>query len=264
MRRGGRILIILGIVLGLITAAAAFVVVSTAGAGAPAPVATTKVVIAQQNVPMRASVPAAAVTTIDWPSDSVPPGTLTDPTKVVGKLAATPIVAGQLIVPNMVIDKKVEESRKGLGSDASYIVPKGRVAVSFPINQVSGVAGALREGDTVDLLVSYDVASTAPGTAGGATKKQITQIALQNVEILRVGLWTVAVSGESAPREAQMITFLVNRQDALVLKFLRETSTEVQLALRAAGDTETVATEPVILEYVDTRFNFGGYLGRTR
>jgi hypothetical protein len=56
------------------------------------------------------------------------------------------------------------------------------------------------------------------------------------------------------------LTFLVNRQDALVLKFLRETSAEVQMALRAAGDHEIVKTEPVIIDYVDGRFGFNGML----
>ena len=60
--------------------------------------------------------------------------------------------------------------------------------------------------------------------------------------------------------DAANLTFLVTRQDAFVLKFLRETAPEVQLALRAAGDHEIVSTEPVINEYVDGRFKFNGLL----
>ena len=44
------------------------------------------------------------------------------------------------------------------------------------------------------------------------------------------------------------------------MKFLRETTSEVQMVLRAAGDHEIVKTEPVIIDYVDGRFGFTGML----
>ncbi|MBI1801019.1 MAG: Flp pilus assembly protein CpaB [Chloroflexi bacterium] len=267
MRRRGGILIVLGIVLGLITFVAALLVLSSGSGGTPA-IATTKVVIAQQNIAARVPIQPGALTLADWPSDSLPTAYFTDPAKVAGKLATTQVVVGQVLVPSMVIEKKVEESRKGLGSDASYIIPKGKVLVAFPINQVSGVAGALKEGDTVDLLVSYELPAITgqgpqiPLTAGGA-KRQVTQLALQDVEILRVGAWGGG-PGDAASKDAQNVTFLVSRQDALVLKFLRETASDIQLVLRAAGDHEIVVTEPVIIDYVDARFNMGGTLGRGR
>lgn len=266
MRRGGRILIFLGLILGLITAAAAWFVLSAAASPATgANVRMTRVVVAQQNIPAHSPIPAGALTVIDWPEDRVPDGALSDPAQAANnKLTKTNVTIGQVIVQSMLIDKKNEESRKGLGSDASFIVPAGKVAVAFPINQLTSVAAAIKEGDTVDLLVSYDLVPPTTPTgqqqSGGVTKRQVTQIALQDVEILRVGPWTTGVSGDTNAQSAPVITFLVNPQDALVLKFLRETSTEVQLALRAAGDHQVYKTEPVIIDYIDQRFNFTGTL----
>jgi len=265
MRRGGRILILLGIILGGITAVAAFFVLTTRTSAAPAVTSTHQVVVAQQNIPMHALIPAGAMLLVDWPDDvALPRGAFGNMISVTNKLSATPIEIGQVMVASMIIDKTAEENRKGLGSDAALIVPKGKVAVAFPINQISGVSAALREGDNVDLLVSYDLLA-GPGQVTGASKKQFTQVALQDVEILRMGPWTAGTAAADNSREAGNLTFLVTRQDALVLKFLRETASEVQLALRAAGDHEIVSTEPVINEYVDTRFKFNGLLtGKAR
>jgi pilus assembly protein CpaB len=263
MRRGGRILILLGLVLGLITAVAAFAVLSQSRSQAGAvQVKTVRVVIAQQNIPLHAPIPASALTLYEWPEDmQLPRNTYTDISQVSGKLTKTPIAIGQLVSADMVVDKKAEETRKGLGSDAALIIPAGKVAVAFPLNQISGVAGALKDGDTVDLLVSYDLVS-GNQVATGVTKRQVTQITLQDVEILRVGAWSAATNAnnDTGRGDASVMTFLVNRQDALVLKFLRETTTEVQMVLRAAGDHEIVKTEPVIIDYVDGRFGFTGML----
>jgi Flp pilus assembly protein CpaB len=259
MKRGGRILIILGVVLGGITAVAAFFVMSTRTSAAPAVTRTHQVVIAQQQIPIHSPIPPGAMLLVEWPDDvALPRDAFTDIISVSNKLSATPIEIGEVMVQNMIIDKKNEENRKGLGSDAALIVPKGKVAVAFPINQISGVSAALKEGDTVDLLVSYDILA-GPGQPTSASKQQVTQVALQDVEILRVGPWSTGTSSDTS-QQAGNLTFLVTRQDALVLKFLRETSSDVQLALRAAGDHEIVSTEPVITQYVDSRFKFNGML----
>jgi len=262
MRRGGQILIVLGLVLGLITGGVIWFLLAQGSGGGGTPITrTTRVVIAQQSIVQFGTIPAAAVTMYEWPDDiAIPPGALTDISQASGKIARTRISIGQIIVRDMVADKKEEETRKGLGSDASLIVPKGKVAVAFPISQISGVGASLKDGDFVDLIVSYDLVPPTGQAQSGFTRRQITQLTLQDAEILRVGQWSSAATADNSAGSASDVIFLVNRQDALVLKFLRETSTEVQLALRAAGDHEVVQTEPVIVEYIDQRFNFTGSL----
>jgi Flp pilus assembly protein CpaB len=251
----------LGLALGLITGGVIWLLLSKGGGGGTGVSRTTKVVIAQQNLAQHVPIPASAVTLFDWPDDlPVPQGAVTDIKDVSGKLSRTKLGVGQVIVKDMLAEKPFEETRKGIGSEASLIVPKGKVAVAFPIDQIRGVAAALREGDFVDLLVSYPLVPPAGQQVAGVTTRQVTQITLQDVEVLRVGPWNLPTTGDTAGREAPNVTFLVNRQDALVLKFLRETSADVQFALRAAGDHDIVQTESVIIEYVDQRFNFTGSL----
>jgi len=53
----------------------------------------------------------------------------------------------------------------------------------------------------------------------------------------------------------QVLTLEVDPQDALVLKYARETGAQLDLALRAAGDKETrFTTEAVTLQYLFERF----------
>jgi hypothetical protein len=54
--------------------------------------------------------------------------------------------------------------------------------------------------------------------------------------------------------EIEPVTLLVTPQDALVLKYLQEMGADLDLVLRAAGDTGTVLTEPVLLRYVLDRY----------
>jgi len=260
MPRSGRLLIIMGLLLGVLAMVAIVTYLNNTTRTVPPPV-LARVVVSQQNIPINTRILTGAVALADWPPESVRPDTVTDVGDVIGKLSTTSIVPGQMIVTGMVIDKAAAESTRG--STASYVIPDDKVAVAFPIDNVSGVAAALKDGDRVDLIASYDlVASSGPtqtAAASGAIKR-ITQLTLQDVEILRVGLWSTNPEAGGNQSQASIVTLLVTPQDALVLKFVRASASDVQFALRAAGNHRVFKTQPVIIDYVDQRFNFGGTL----
>ena len=259
MRRGGRVLILLGIVLGLITAGGTFLaLVSTQPQTQQIP--TKPVVIALQNIPNRTEINPQALGIQQWP-EPVPAGSSEKIEDVAGKLATVPIYQGQIILTPMYIDKaKVKESR----SNASFVIPEGKVAVAFSVSPVTGVANALQPGDTVDMLLTLSPSSlptqtvTTRTATTGTEGQPVTQLMLQDVLILQVGNWGApAPSGQqqsSAPA-GDILTLVLDRQDALTLKSATEQGS-IQLALRAAGDHKLVTTEPVTLQYLNKRFNF--------
>lgn len=262
MRRGGRILILLGIILGILTAGGTFLTLTNTTSGANPQVSTRQVVIAQQNIGERSEIPPEAVGKADWPEAFIPAGAFNNTDQVSGKLAVQPIYQGQIILPQMLIDKNtVKETR----SNASFVVPDGKVAVAFPLNTLSGVAGALQNGDTVDILLTLTPASgtrpitaTNPAQSPGGEGQPVSQLMLQDVLILNIGNWPSAAASQdnrNNPAPNTILTFALDRQDALALKSAREQG-EVELVLRRAGDHNKITTEPVNLQYLNKRFNF--------
>ncbi|MBI5305614.1 MAG: Flp pilus assembly protein CpaB [Chloroflexi bacterium] len=256
MRGGGRILVLLGLVLGMITAGGTFVVMNSSVATTEKP-ATKMVVVAQQNIAQRSEIPPEAIVLKEWPESSLPQsGTFETLDKVLGKLALVPIYPGQLILEPMIVDKTDAEKNR---SDASFLVPEGKVAVAFPMTDLSGVAGALQVGDVIDVLLTLNPGSipparTAAATTTGTEGLPATQLMLQNVQILQVGAWQVKDKNQPA---GPLLTFLLSRQDALALKSAREQGI-IELVLRPALKDKEVEfkTESVTLQYLNRRFNF--------
>jgi Flp pilus assembly protein CpaB len=160
----GRLLIILGIILGLATVGAVAVLVLGSASlgslvgGEPTPTAvvgvqeeqgipTTQVIVALQPIGRGSQFVAGSIGRRDWPANNVPPEIIADEAETIGKVAKTEIVQGQVIVRSMLADI-------GEGGDASFRVPPGQVAVAYPITRQSSVAFAIQPGDYVDILVT--------------------------------------------------------------------------------------------------------------
>lgn len=259
MRRGGRLLVFLGILLGVMTAGATFLYLYALPSN-PAPVQTRPVVIALQNIPARTQIPAGAIGTRDYPLDFITPGSFEKPDGVIGKFALQPIYQGQAIVAQMFLDTTAGGT-SGTHSNAAFLVADGKVAVAFPLTALSSVANAIQDGDTVDILLTLTPVQANPSgvrpttTSTGTEGQPATQLMLQDVQILHVGNWTP--EGAAADKSAaSFVTIVLERQDALALKAAREQGT-IEFALRHAGDHKPAATtEPVNLEYLNRRFNF--------
>jgi Flp pilus assembly protein CpaB len=299
MRRG-RIFIILGVILGLGTAVAAIILLQPPsapppGEATPEIVTTQEVVMAMQNVARGDVIVPEAVELRELEIDQVPRGAMTILDEVIGRIAIADIFQGQVIQESMIID--IEE--RWSEGQASILIPKGKVAIAFPINELSSVSYAIQAGDLVDVLISMrfievdetyqmkkpfggyveraeevpcELCMPSPSRERDQIPRPVTQLIVQDVEIMRVGTWAGAgeapppseEEGEAPPAEEEeaapppatpdYVTLLVNHQDALVLKWARESGATIDLALRAAEDHDIVTTEPVTLDYMLARF----------
>ena len=104
----------------------------------------TRIAVATQSIPFGSPLTNTNVTLTDWPAVSVPAGafaTVEEATR--HRVAIQPIVAGEPIIATRVSGT---DGRATL----SVNLPNDKVAVSIPINEVSGVAGFVRPGDLVD------------------------------------------------------------------------------------------------------------------
>lgn len=293
MRGRGRLLIILGVILGLVAAGGVLYVMMQGAQPpptAPPPevaVPTTQILVAIQNIPRGSEISADSVEFRDWPANNVPPDVIADEAELIGKVVKTDIFQGQPIVRSMLTEIVV-------GSEAAFAIPEGKVAVAFPITRFSSVGYGIEAGDHVDVLLSarfidreeekqsardtIDFRVEVMGRLAAADvesasfdlpifeakARPVTQLVVQNAGVLKVGAWATptpppAEEGAEAPPPPasvppDMVILVVSQQDALVLKYARENNFILDLALRAAGDEAPVTAEAVTLEYMIRRF----------
>lgn len=116
------------------------------------------VVIARADLPVGERIRADLIDVVSRPEDNVAViagVTFSDPEEVIGQIVKVAVSRGQEILKPMIA---LSPSDIGsLGSDLSLYVDQGRVAVAFPINELSGAAYAMRPGDKVDALMSLTV-----------------------------------------------------------------------------------------------------------
>ena len=280
MRRG-RILILLGLILAIGTAAAVYVIIQTMEPK-PEPVETVDVVVATQPIAEQESVDGR-LTIEPRPQAALPTGYLTSLDDTAGMLAAIPIRQGDIIYSELLISP-VEAMQKG---ELGKLVEPGSVAIAFPIDELSSVSYGIQPGDHVDVLMTFffidldqetqtkeplcaPLCPTAEGQQEAQLTEQLprlaTQLTLQDIEILGVGRWiqeeTSAEeqgnqSSGAEPVTVQLpeyVTLMVTPQDALVLKLAREFGASIDLAVRAQDDAQQFVTQQVTLDYILARF----------
>ena len=280
MRRG-RILILLGLILAIGTAAAVYVVVNSMESSQTAEIVLEDVVVALQPIAEEEPV-EGRIGLVAMPKDYVPDGTYRSLDGLGGMLAAGPIPQGAVIHPSMLIspEELVQEGELG------KLVEPGLVAVAFPVNELSSVSYGIRPGDHIDVLMTFfftDIdqetqiaepicAPFCPGPEGetqAALGAQIprpaAQLTLQDIEVLGVGRWAQELTPEQEEAQAEAgepvpvqlpsyITVMVTPQDALVLKLAREVQAQIELAVRAEDDEQQFTTQQVTLDYILARF----------
>jgi Flp pilus assembly protein CpaB len=170
MRRG-RLLILIALLL-VLTLAGIFLAFTLNGglfnrgagvvAATEAPIAVTattepavQIIAAGQTLQRGVVIPTEALIAIPWPTSMVPPSAITDPAQVVGTRARYTIARGEPIFSTMIVESLLQLSPTG--SDAAAQIPPGFVGISIPYNRTNGVALGVKDGDHVNVIVSWAV-----------------------------------------------------------------------------------------------------------
>lgn len=280
MRRG-RILILLGLILAIGTAAAVYVVVNSMEPSQTSEIVLEDVVVATQPIAEEELVDGR-IDLLPMPKEYIPEGAYRSLDGMSGLLAAGPIPQGAIIHPSMLISPE-DLAREG---ELGKLVEPGLVAVAFPISELSSVSYGIRPGDHIDVLMTFfftDIdqetqiaepicAPFCPGPEGetqAALGAQIprpaAQLTLQDIQVLGVGRWAQELTPEQEQAQAEAgepvpvqlpsyITVMVTPQDALVLKLAREVEARIELAVRAEDDAQLFTTQQVTLDYILARF----------
>ena len=190
-------------------------------------VAVSGVVVAAVDLPLAARLKVEDLKVIEWPADHVPPGAISDPKELVGRVLISRVLAQQPLLPGML-------AAKNAGSGLAALIPSNMRAIAVRVDDVVGVAGFIHADDRVDVLVTM-----RPSVPGG---ESTTKVFLQNIKVLAVG--QEVDNGDKSrlhATPATVATLLVSPQDAERL-VLAQTEGRIMLTLRSWTDSLPVDT----------------------
>lgn len=136
--------------------------------GMPTPAPSINLIVAARDIPRGARLGPQDVTVMKWPlmDDSsaylidalVMSDTADGPglDQVDGRIARTDILTGMPLMNYMLTPGDRPTSLTDVGSDAALLIPSGMVMMSLPIDRFSATGYALREGDHVDVMMSFN------------------------------------------------------------------------------------------------------------
>lgn len=197
------------------------------------------VLVAKTNIPARTRVSHEMIQELQVPPRYIQPGAMRETPKAVGTMTRETIIAGeQLTERRLLLDGKY--------AGFSGVIPPGKRAITVAASEVTGVAGLLKAGDYVDVLVTFD-----QQTVG----ESVTKIAMQNVMVLSVNRENMSsmdeatvkkeTSKDSAMSKVMNVTLAVSPEDAARITMAEEKG-KVRFALRPYfSETATYIPQPV-------------------
>jgi pilus assembly protein CpaB len=185
-----------------------------------------KLVLASRDLELGTILRESDVALTDWPGE-VPTGAAFHTQDFVGRGVITKIYAKEPILEGRL-------APKGAGGGFAVMIPQGMRAVAVPVNEVVDVAGFVRPGVHVDVLIS----GTSPSWTGGLGT--LTKTLLQNIEVVSAGQ-DFKKDAEGKPVAVQVVNLLVTPEQAEQLS-LASHQTTIQLALRNPLDNDVTNT----------------------
>ncbi len=207
----------------------------------------TTVVVAKQDISAGVTLTADMLKEETIARNMIQPRTATSIDRAVDKITMAPISKGEQILLNKL-------TISGQETSLATKVPRGKRAITIPVDNISSLGGMLRPGDHVDVV------GVVPIQGMGNEGKPVTQMAtmslFQDVLILAVGQEFTAISktkrGEEkeAASSSSIITLALLPQEANLVAFVQEQG-KIRLILRSPEDTQV---QPAVPASWDTLF----------
>lgn len=274
-KRLGLFLIVGGVILALFVGFEVQKTVSDAEA-IKSQLPTATVVIATADIPARTEIAASMVNIQTVPNELVQAGAAKKIEDVVGKFTPDGVTKGEVINTNKIgpVAAKNAPSFRIEKGKVMYVMPVSFAGNQFSLTQVN----ALRSGDRVDLL--YTTINSPQGLTSDQRQEVAanpipylqTRIMLQDLRIQEIGSYAadgslIPATGDPAAKGAAPslananIIFIVDPEEALVLKWLKDAATyykdsNVEMVLRSPADDQQSDNGVVVnFNYMQQKYN---------
>ena len=224
VRRRGPLLLMISVLLAALAAWVANQWLAARVVAAPAP-AQEQVVVAAIDIPLGTKIEQRHLTAISMLPGQAPKGSFHDPADVLGKVASSSLISGEILLAPRLADSAG-------GSSLASVVDKTMRAVTVRVDDVVGVAGFLLPGNRVDVI--------ATEKDGLGTQVRASTI-LSNVKVLAVD--QTASADNNQPVVVHAVTLEVTPVDAEIL-LKGKTAGAIQLTLRNPLDESDARTPP--------------------
>ena len=204
---------------------------------ANARVVTGPVVVAQKELAEGTAIDQMGVVVAQWPVYTIPAGAFTSIDSVAGRVTRVTVYKGEVLVPGRL-------APDGTGPGLAVKIAPGKRAVSFRINDVSGIAGLIPPDSRVDIVVVMD---------GGAEKGRMAKVFLENMRILAIGS-APQPSADGRPMNATVATVEATPNEGEQIALVT-TQGQVQLMLRGYGDPDSAKTGGTTTAQIVQRLN---------
>jgi pilus assembly protein CpaB len=192
--------------------------------------AVTQVAVASDDISLGEPLSGTMVHTVNWPTDSIPPGAFTDPKALDGRVLRASLQRGEPVLES----KLAPVGTKG---GLSAVIGEGHRAITVRVNDVVGVAGFALPGNYVDVIVNTE----EPANVNKSDAHQsISKIVLEKILVLAVA--QQVNRDDTAPKVVNAVTLEVTPDQAEKLDLARSVGT-LSLVLRNQVDADTLATD---------------------
>jgi pilus assembly protein CpaB len=249
-RRRGGILIALGVLLAIASGALVYYLLRQVPVASSVDVAPTATPVPSRSIPVAGRVLEAGTTltttdiiTRDYPETLVPVGVITDSNALAGQILVERLGEGEFFRPT-----QLANSAEG---PLSQQIPEARVVMAFPVADLLTQSKVINAGDHVDLLLTIAVQE---GTDTETRVGQATSYTVQNIRVVKIVRPTPT---EDQPNpEPTAVLFELTPQDAVIVKFVKDSGGTLDFTLRGSNDTSIFETDAINQDYLFDNYGF--------
>ncbi len=191
---------------------------------------TTMAAVANSDLAWGTKLQREMVQMTAYPKSSLPDGSFNSPNVLNGRVLLVPVKRNELL-----LESKLAPVTAATGGVSAVLDPSKR-AMAVKVDDVIGVAGFIKSGDRVDVMVTIQ-----PSQESGNV---VSKVVLQNIRVLAAGTQMERSGKDQEAKPVQVITLEVDMQEAEKLT-LASNQGRLRLALRNPINAEPVLTEGI-------------------
>lgn len=189
-------------------------------------------VAAVQDIQAGTKLTPGMLKTVRIPAEYLHTKAVADVKEAAGMYTSVDLIAEEIILKPQLFAAKDS-------NEMPYRIPEGMRAVTIAVNTISGVAGQIKPGYRVDVLLNTEI---------NGIRETFTF--LQNIEVLAVG---TQIEKKEGPQETGSITLAVDPDQAQRIA-LAESSGQMKVVLRSHEDDKTVNNGRIDLNWLAAQY----------